>query len=33
MASDSIGINLLLDALKKRGVEIYAASGLLRVER
>ncbi len=33
MASDSIGINLFLDALKARGVEIIPASGLLRVER
>ena len=33
MASDSIGINLFLDQLQKRGVEITAASGLLRVER
>lgn len=33
MASDSIGINLFLDALKARGVAITAASGLLRVER
>ena len=33
MASDSIGLNLFLDALKARGVEIIAASGLLRVER
>lgn len=33
MASDSIGLNLFLDALQKRGVQIISASGLLRVER
>ncbi len=33
MASDSIGINLFLDQLKKNGVESIAASGLIRIER
>ncbi len=33
MASDSIGANLFLDALEKRGVETMACSGLIRVRR
>lgn len=33
MASDSLGMNLLLDALEKEGVEVVAASGLLRIRR
>lgn len=33
MASDSVGINLLLDAYQRRGVEIVPTSGLIRVCR
>ncbi len=33
MSSDSIGMNLLLDELEKRGVEIITCSGLIRVSR
>lgn len=33
MVSDSIGANLFLDELEKRGVEIVPASGLIRVSR
>lgn len=33
MASDSIGANIYLDELEKRGVEVVAASGLIRVKR
>lgn len=33
MASDSIGLNLFLDALEKRGVRIHPCSGLIRVSR
>ncbi len=33
MASDSIGINLFLDELEKRGIEIIPCSGLIRVSR
>jgi len=33
MASDSIGLNLFLDEVEKRGVEIIPASGLIRVKR
>ena len=33
MASDSIGFNLLLDELEKRGVEVIPVSGLIRVKR
>lgn len=33
MASDSLGLNLLLDELQKRGVESLACSGLIRVSR
>ncbi len=33
MASDSIGANIFLDEIEKRGVEIIAGSGLIRVKR
>lgn len=33
MASDSFGANLFLDEIEKRGVEIVAGSGLIRVKR
>lgn len=33
MVSDSLGTNLLLDELEKRGVEIVPCSGLIRVSR
>lgn len=33
MSSDSIGMNLFLDELEKRGVEIIPCSGLIRVKR
>ncbi len=33
MVSDSIGANLFLDELEKRGVEVIPASGLIRVNR
>jgi putative NIF3 family GTP cyclohydrolase 1 type 2 len=33
MASDSLGINLLLDVLEKEGLEVIACSGLYRVKR
>ena len=33
MASDSLGMNLLLDKLEKRGIEIIPVSGLIRVSR
>ena len=33
MSSDSLGINLLLDELERRGVETIATSGLIRVHR
>jgi len=33
MASDSLGLNLFLDELERRGVEIVPCSGLLRVSR
>lgn len=33
MASDSLGMNLLLDEVEKRGIEIFPCSGLLRVSR
>lgn len=33
MASDSLGMNLLLDEFEKRGVEIVPCGGLLRVSR
>mgnify|MGYP000850955412 CR=1 FL=1 len=33
MASDSLGVNLLLDVLEKKGLEIKTCSGLIRVKR
>ena len=33
MSSDSIGMNLFLDELEKRGVEVITGSGLIRVKR
>ena len=33
MAADSIGANIFLDALEKKGVEIVPCSGLIRVKR
>ena len=33
MASDSIGANIFLDEIEKRGVEIVVGSGLIRVKR
>lgn len=33
MSSDSIGMNLFLDELEKRGVEIISCSGLIRISR
>lgn len=33
MSSDSIGMNLFLDELEKRGIEVIATSGLDRVSR
>lgn len=33
MAADSIGANLYLDALEKKGVEVIPCSGLIRVKR
>jgi putative NIF3 family GTP cyclohydrolase 1 type 2 len=33
MSSDSIGANLYFDALEKRGVDVVACSGLIRVKR
>lgn len=33
MAADSIGANLYLDALEKKGIEVVACSGLVRVKR
>jgi len=33
MASDSLGINLLLDNLEKKGVEVAPCAGLIRVKR
>lgn len=33
MSSDSLGMNLLLDAYEKRGVKIIPCSGLIRVKR
>ncbi len=33
MSSDSIGMNLFLDEIEKRGVEIIPCSGLIRVKR
>jgi putative NIF3 family GTP cyclohydrolase 1 type 2 len=33
MSSDSLGVNLILDELEKRGIEIVPCSGLIRVSR
>ncbi len=33
MSSDSVGINLFLDELERRGVGTIATSGLIRVHR
>ncbi|MFA6099181.1 MAG: NGG1p interacting factor NIF3 [Patescibacteria group bacterium] len=33
MSSDSIGMNLLLDELEKKGIEIITCSGLIRIKR
>ncbi len=33
MSSDSLGMNLLLDEIEKRGVEVVSTSGLIRVKR
>jgi putative NIF3 family GTP cyclohydrolase 1 type 2 len=33
MASDSVGMNLLLDEIEKKGVKVISASGLIRVKR
>ncbi|MDI6716221.1 MAG: NGG1p interacting factor NIF3, partial [Actinomycetota bacterium] len=33
MASDAIGMNLLLDKLENSGVKIITTSGLMRVKR
>ena len=33
MASDSLGMNLFLDEVEKKGVEIIATSGLIRIKR
>jgi hypothetical protein len=33
MSSDSLGMNLFLDELEKRGIEIIPCSGLIRVKR
>jgi putative NIF3 family GTP cyclohydrolase 1 type 2 len=33
MSSDSLGINLLLDELEKRGIEIIPCSGFIRISR
>jgi putative NIF3 family GTP cyclohydrolase 1 type 2 len=33
MSSDSLGVNLLLDEIEKRGVEIAPFSGLIRIKR
>jgi len=33
MASDSIGINLFLDEIEKKGIEIIPCSGLIRYSR
>lgn len=33
MASDSLGMNLLLDELEKQGIEIIPVSGLIRIKR
>ena len=33
MAADSIGANIFLDEIEKRGIEIVPCSGLIRVKR
>ena len=33
MASDSIGANIFLDELEKKGVEVIPCSGLIRIKR
>ncbi len=33
MSSDSLGVNLILDELEKRGIEIVPCSGLIRISR
>ncbi|OPZ71816.1 MAG: NIF3 (NGG1p interacting factor 3) [Firmicutes bacterium ADurb.Bin456] len=33
MASDSLGLNLVLDQLAQRGVEVIPCAGLIRYER
>ena len=33
MASDSLGMNLFLDEIEKKGIEIIPASGLIRIKR
>ena len=33
MASDSLGLNLFLDNLEKKGIEIVPCSGFIRVSR
>ena len=33
MSSDSVGMNLILDDIEKKGVEIVPCSGLIRVSR
>jgi polysaccharide deacetylase 2 family uncharacterized protein YibQ len=33
MSSDSLGMNLWLDELEKRGIEIVPCGGLIRVSR
>jgi len=33
MSSDSLGMNLLLDELEKRGIEVIPCSGLIRISR
>ena len=33
MSSDSLGMNLFLDELEKRGIEIIPCSGLIRISR
>jgi putative NIF3 family GTP cyclohydrolase 1 type 2 len=33
MASDSLGVNLFLDELEKKGIKVVPMSGLIRVKR
>ncbi|PJB18902.1 NGG1p interacting factor NIF3, partial [Candidatus Falkowbacteria bacterium CG_4_9_14_3_um_filter_36_9] len=33
MASDSLGMNLFLDELEKKGITVVPCSGLIRVKR